>query len=129
MPCYLEREHDVEAARAVLAAHEQGLIRVRILDLAVYELGNVLARSLRWQPERITDQIEDLLGIVGQPVSLDALARADAAALASLHRLTYYEASWAAIARQHRAALISSDRELLAADLAVSASAFVADYP
>lgn len=86
----------------------------------------MLARSFRWAPERIVDQLDDLLAIVGQPASLDAPARADAAALTSLHGLTFYDASWAAVARRHGAALISSDRELLAADLAVSASAFVA---
>lgn len=118
-------EPDVEAGRAVLAAHEQGVVHAQVLDLAIYELGNVLARSLRWPPERITDQIEDLLVIVGAPVSLDARARADAAALTSRHRLTFYDASWAAVARRHGAALISSDRELLTAGLALTASAFV----
>jgi len=125
---HAEGEHEVEAARALLAAHTEGVVEARVLDLAVYELGNVLTRSLRWPPDRVIDQVEDLMLLVGPPVVLDAAARADAAALAAAHRLTYYDASWAAVARRHRAVLVSADRQLLVAGLAVSAAAYVADH-
>ncbi len=39
-------------------------MRACVLDLAVYELGNVLTRSLRWTADRVVDQVEDLLAIV-----------------------------------------------------------------
>jgi predicted nucleic acid-binding protein len=125
---HAEGEHEVEAARALLAAHTEGVVEARVLDLAVYELGNVLTRSLRWPPDQVTDQVEDLLLLVGPPVMLDATARADAAALAAAYRLTYYDASWAAVARRHEAVLVSADRELLAAGLAVTATAYVANH-
>ncbi len=48
-------EHDIEAARALLAAHQEGVVRARVLDLAVYEIGNVLTRSLRWTADRVVD--------------------------------------------------------------------------
>jgi len=119
-------EHDIEAARALLAAHQEGVVRARVLDLAVYEIGNVLTRSLRWTADRVVDQVEDLLAVVGPPAGLDPAGRVAAATLAAEHRLTYYDASWAAVARTHDAPLVSADRELLGAGLALTASGFVA---
>lgn len=119
-------ERDVKAARALLTAHEEGLVRARVLDLVIYEMGNVLSRSLRWPADRVVDQVEDLLAIVGPPARLDSAGRVAAATLASAHRLTYYDASWAAVARVQDAVLVSADRELLAAELAVTASRFLA---
>ncbi len=52
--------------------------------------------------------------------------RVAAATLTAEHRLTYYDASWAAVARVHDAPLVSADRELLGAGLALTASRFVA---
>lgn len=121
-----EGEHDVEAARALLAAHQEKVVRARVLDLAVYELGNVLTRSLRWPAARVADQVEDLLVIVGAPAILDPAGRVTAASLAAEHGLTYYDASWAAVARVEQAPLVSADRELLGAGLAVTAARFVA---
>jgi len=40
--------------------------------------------------------------------------------------LTYYDASWAAAAQGREAVLVSADRDLLAAGLAVTAPTFVA---
>ena len=45
-----------------------------------------------------------------------------AAALAQEHGLTSYDASWAAAAQALRCPLVSADRQLLAADLAVTPS-------
>jgi predicted nucleic acid-binding protein len=118
-------ERDVPAARAVLSAHQEGVVRARVLDLAVYELGNVLTRALRWPADRVVDQVEDLLAIVGAPEVLDRAGRSAAGRLAAAHQLTYYDASWAAVAVVNDADLISADRALLAAGLATTASAFV----
>jgi len=119
-------EHDIEAARSLLIAHQDGIVQARVLDLSVYEFGNVLTRSLRWPVERVVDQVEDLLAIVGEPLVLDAAGRVLAATLAGRHRLTYYDASWAAAAQGREAVLVSADRDLLAAGLAVTAPTFVA---
>jgi len=120
-------ERDVDSARTLLAAHQEGVVRARVLDLAVYELGNVLTRSLRWSADRVVDQVEDLLAIVGAPTVLDRTGRAVAASLATEHRLTYYDASWAAVARVHHGVLVSGDRQLLDAGLAVTPTAWLAN--
>ena len=63
-------EAEVDQARAVLLqAHVAGDVRAHILDLAAYELGNVLIRALRWDPVSVADQLDDLRTIVGTPLS------------------------------------------------------------
>jgi hypothetical protein len=37
-----------------------------MLDLALYEIGNVLLRALHWDPADVADQLDDLLAIVGR---------------------------------------------------------------
>jgi predicted nucleic acid-binding protein len=50
----------------------------------------------------------------------------DAAVLAETHALSFYDASWAAAAAALDVPLVSADRRLLAAGLAVSPSAVAA---
>lgn len=118
-------ESEVTAARAVLAAHRAELLAARILDLTVYELGNILVRSVRWSAEDAADQLDDLLVICGPPVVLAPPSRRDAAELAVLHGLTFYDAGFAAAARACRSPLITADRQLLDAGLGESATRFV----
>lgn len=117
-----EGEAELEAARALRTAHVLAHVEVRILDLAVYEVGNVLTRSLRWSAVDIADQVEDLLEIVGPPVTMTRPMRTAAASLAGEHRLTYYDAAWAAAAAELGIPLVSADRQLLAGGLARTAT-------
>jgi predicted nucleic acid-binding protein len=117
-----EGESEVHAARSLRLAHCEELITVHILDLAVYELGNVLVRSLRWASPDVADQLADLLTICGPPIALDPVWLPDTAALAGEHRLTLYDAGWAAAARARGMPLVSADAQLLAAGLARTAS-------
>jgi predicted nucleic acid-binding protein len=119
-----EGETEVAAARVIRDAHARGDLQVHILDLAVYEIGNVLVRALRWDARRAADQLDDLLTIVGMPLrpALDWLRHA--AALAEAHTLSYYDASWAATAEGLGIRLVSADRRLRAAALAESPSEF-----
>lgn len=61
--------------------------------------------------------------IFGTPLLSSPEWLRDAADLASDHRLSFYDAAWAAAARGLGVPLISADRQLLAAGLAESATA------
>jgi predicted nucleic acid-binding protein len=120
-----EGEAEVAEARALLAAHQADRITAYLLDLSLYELGNVLIRSLRWSPTDAADQLDDLIAICGDPLVPDLCWHRDAASLAALHGLSYYDASFAAAAAAIGAPLVSADKELTTAGLAESPSALV----
>ena len=63
-----EGEPELIEARAIRDAHVAGHLDAHVLDLAVYEVGNVLARALRWRPDDVADQLEDLAAIAGPPL-------------------------------------------------------------
>lgn len=124
-----EGEPEVEAARALLAAHVDERAQVVILDLAVYELGNVLVRALREPPALVQDTLSLLLRLCGPPVIPQPSWHAAAVDLAARHRLTFYDASWAAAAEALDCPLVTADRALLAAGLGRTATAAAAALP
>lgn len=111
-------EGAVEPARAILEAFAQRRIDLVVLDLTIYEIGNVLVRSAGASPEATAAVLEALTEIC-QPVALRAPERMTAGRLARDHRLTFYDAANAAVAQERRGRLVTMDRELLAADLGV----------
>lgn len=113
-------EAELDEARALRHAHLIGEVHAHVLDLAVYEVGNVLARALSWPAKDISDQLDDLLVICGSPLTFTAEWLHDAASLAAEHGMTFYDAAWAAAARGLGIPLISADRQLLSARLAES---------
>ena len=115
-----EGEQHVREARALRSAHVNGDLQVHVLDLAVYEVGNVLLRALRWPAADVADQIDDLLVVCGPPLILTSAWAGEAAGLAEEHQLTFYDAAWAAAARSLAVPLVSADRQLLRAGLAES---------
>jgi predicted nucleic acid-binding protein len=117
-----EGESEVGAARTVLADHRAGRRRVLLLDLVAYELGNVLLRPLRFPAAVVADQLDLLHRLCGPFVHPAPSWHTAAAALGEEHRLTFYDASWAGAARALDVPLVSADRALLAAGLAVSAT-------
>ncbi|HLQ32820.1 MAG TPA: type II toxin-antitoxin system VapC family toxin [Chloroflexota bacterium] len=119
-----EGEDELPAARAVLQAHRDQQLGALILDLTLYELGNILLRRLGWAAAQVTQQLDDIVLLCGPPLSLLPEWRHDAADLAEQHRLTFYDAAFAAAARGLQVPLLSADRELLQAGLAESVSAF-----
>lgn len=121
-----ERETEVAEAVALLRAHRRGAIQARILDLGLYEFGNILVRSLRWSATDVADQLDELLLICGPALTLEAAWRRDAAELAEKHHLSYYDAAYAGAARGLQMPLVSADRQLLRAGLAESATEIVA---
>lgn len=118
-----EGESEVDGARAILAAHRSGDERVLLLDLVVYELGNVLLRPLRRPATVVSHHLDLVHRLVGPFVHPVPSWHDDAAALGEQHGLTFYDASWAAAARAMDCPLVSADRALLRAGLAITATA------
>lgn len=115
---HAEGESELAGARAIREATTRGEVQCRIIDLALYELGNVLLRRLRWSGRDVAEQLDDLCVICGAPLALTAEWLRRAAGIGDAHSLTFYDAAWAAAAEGLEVALVSSDRQLLAAGLA-----------
>lgn len=113
-------ESELKEARALRSAHVTGALDAHVLDLAFYEVGNVLTRALRWTAADVADQLDDLNALVGPALSMTPPWLRRAAMLARTHALSFYDASWAAAAVELDIPLVSADRRLLAARLAES---------
>lgn len=121
-----EGEPELAEARSIRDATRDGEVQARLIDLALYEMGNVLLRVLGWDASDVADQLDDLVVICGPPLAMSAEWLRQAATLGETHRLTFYDASWAAAAEALGVSLISADSHLLAAGLAESPAAAVA---
>lgn len=111
-------EEAVEPARAILDAFARQQIDLVILDLTVYEIGNVLLRRAGAGP-RATATVLQALTEICEPVTLSGPERATAARLASEHHLTFHDAAYAAVAQERRGQLVTVSPELLRARLGV----------
>lgn len=120
-----EGESELREARALRSAHVAGELDAHVLDLAAYEVGNVLVRSLKWDATAVADQLDDLRAVVGRPLVMTGEWLREAAVLAQNHALSFYDASWAATAAGLGIALVSADQRLLGAGLAESPSQVV----
>ncbi len=113
-------ESQVAEARALRDAATRGDVETRVIDLAIYEMGNVLLRSLRWSGPAVADQLDDLIIICGFPLAMAADWFRRAAGLGAANGLTFYDACWAASADALGISLVSADTQLLGAGLAES---------
>jgi len=118
-----EGENSIAEARAIRDANERGDLDARVIDLAMYEVGNVLLRSLHWSAADVAGQLDDIIAICGTPLTMELGWLHEAASLGARHQLTFYDAAWAAAARGLGVSLVSSDTQLLAARLAESPAA------
>lgn len=115
-------ESEVAEARALLQAHRHDQEQVVVLDLAAYELGNVLLRPLGLPALAVAQQLRLLLTLCGPLVHARPSWLDTAADLGERHGLTFYDASWAAAAQALQCPLVSADRLLLSEGLAVTAT-------
>jgi predicted nucleic acid-binding protein len=115
-------ETGVAEARAIRDAHQRADVDALVIDLALYELGNMLLSALRWPASDVADQLDDLIAVCGTPLVMATEWLRDAARLGAEHGLTFYDAAWAASARGLGVPLISADAQLLAAGLAESSA-------
>lgn len=112
-----EGEDEIGPARVLLDAHKERTIALSILDLTVYEVGNALMRGRAGaSAEQASTVIEALVGICPsiRPSSDEMKA---ASRLAERHKLTLYDAAYAAVAQGRSAELVTLDRALLDARL------------
>ena len=65
-------EAEIPEARSIRAAHLAGDVQARIIDLALYELGDVLLGALRWPSDEVADQLDDIVAICGAPLVMTA---------------------------------------------------------
>ena len=115
----------VAEARLIRDANQRGDVDARVIDLALYEMGNLLLTRLRWPASDVADQLDDLVAICGTPLVTTLRWLRDAAVLGAAHQLTFYDAAWAASARGLGIPLVSTDAKLHAANLAESPRATV----
>jgi predicted nucleic acid-binding protein len=120
-----EGEPELAEARSIRDATQAGEVQAHVIDLALYEMGNVLLRALGWSGSDVADQLDDLVIICGPPLAMGAEWLRRAAELGERHRLTFYDAAWAAAAEALGISLVSVDAQLLAAGLAESPAAVV----
>ena len=115
-----EGESELVEARAIRDATMRGEIETRVIDLAIYEMGNVLLRALHWSGSDVADQLDDLVVICGVPLAMAAEWYRQAATIGAAHGLSYDDACWAAAAAALGVFLVSADVQLLEAGLAES---------
>jgi predicted nucleic acid-binding protein len=114
-------EPNHEAATTIVERASTGEVEVRLLDLTLYELGNVLVRAWGESAAHAEGFVGRAMTIAEAPPLVPTPAeRRVAYGLAEQHRLSVYDATYAAVARERRLTLVSGDRKLLDAELAVA---------
>jgi predicted nucleic acid-binding protein len=111
----VDREPDGDLARTVI-----GRLAIRTTSLAFYEVGNILTRYSGLDAVQIGAALGLLEDICGDPIELTSDDRHVAAALAFEHKLTFYDATYAAIASRTGRRLLSADGDLITPKLAVT---------
>lgn len=118
----VDREPDGELAREAI-----GRLAMRTTALGVHEVGNVLTIHSGWTAEKTAAALDLLIEICGDPLELRPEDHRVAADLALANDLTFYDASYAAIARRTDRRLLSADSDLIGPGLAVGLDS-VANY-
>lgn len=124
---FVTDEPEVPEARAILAAHERGAVNALILDLTVYEVGNVLVKG-GLEGSRVARDLMNLEILIPEALALTPRARARTSHLAAEHSLTFYDAAYWAVAESMRIPLVSADTALIAAGGALSPTEFCARH-
>jgi predicted nucleic acid-binding protein len=109
------------------ARREIGRLAMRTTALAVHEVGNILTIHSGWPAEKIAAALDLLIEICGDPLELRAEDHRATADLALGHNLTFYDASYAAIARRTDRRLLSADSDLIEPGLGVALDSALGD--
>lgn len=111
----VEREPEGQQARDAI-----GRLAMRTTSLAFFEVGNVLTTRSSWSGERVAAALGLLLEICGDPFELTSEDHVAAAELTRAHDLTFYDASYVAIANRLGRGVLSADGDLVKPGLAVT---------
>lgn len=114
---HAEGEEEVPEARALLAAHQARAGALTVLDLTAYEVGNSLLRGRAHAGAAQVAVVLTALAEICPAARPSAGELRLAAELAEEHRLTLYDAAYAAVARNRGARLATLDAALLHAAL------------
>jgi predicted nucleic acid-binding protein len=110
-------EEELESARALVTAHQARRIRLSVLDLTAYEIGNALLRGRASATAEQVAVVLEALANVCSAIRPEAAELGLAAELAARHDLTLYNAAYAAVAQSRSAVLTTLDSALLRAEL------------
>lgn len=102
-------EEGSSAARDILEKGQGGKIRLLAPSLLLYEVGNALGRGKRLEGKDVIDALNLLLRSCIEFVDLDRSMIEEAAGFMEKYVLTFYDASYAAIAYERGAVLISAN--------------------
>jgi predicted nucleic acid-binding protein len=106
-------EEDVPAAKALLVEHMEGRVKISIPPLLYYEVGNILLFGRSRPPiEEAADALTDLFSIPLEVLPPALVSASATLRLASLHGLSYYDATYVTLAEQLDCPLITADRRM-----------------
>lgn len=96
-----------------LAREAIGRLAMRVTSLTLYEVGNLLTRHAGRSADGVGAALALLLEICGDPVALLPEDYRVTAELAQAHGLTFYDASYVAIANRIGRRVLSADGDLV----------------
>lgn len=106
-------EEDVPAAKALLLDHEEGRVTIHVPALLFYEVGNILLLGrARLGVDEAESGVADLFRL---PLSVALAGEPEARLtmrLAHAHGLTFYDATYLALAETVGCDLVTADRRL-----------------
>jgi predicted nucleic acid-binding protein len=106
-------EEDVPAAKELLVDHMEGRLQIAVPSLLYYEVANILLFGRSRPPvDEAAEALSDLFSIPLVLVSPAPDAADAALRLASHHGLSYYDATYVALAETLDCALITADQRL-----------------
>ena len=117
---------EIDASRTLARLSAEGTISLSVLDLTRYEVANAF---LLGRVKATAEQVSVVLDSLAETCPSITPTAADlrhAARLAEQHRLTMYDATYAAVARSRGAELATLDKALLKAGLGRRPSEVVA---
>jgi predicted nucleic acid-binding protein len=103
-----------------LARQAIGTLAMRVTTLTFYEVGNLLTRRAGRDAGGVRAALDLMREICGEPLALLPQDYGAATELALTHGLTFYDASYVAIANRVGRGVLSADRDLVAPGLAAT---------
>lgn len=100
-------------ARALLRAHLMGIASVAVPELALFELGNVLAGAPELSDKVKAGALERFFRLGLNVVPFDRGLATGALNIALRDNLTYYDAAFVALAKSTDTEFITADKKLL----------------
>jgi predicted nucleic acid-binding protein len=109
-----DTENDVPAAKRLLVEHMEGRVAISVPALIFQEVGNILLFGRSRPPiEEAAQTLQDFFSIPLSVVAPDPDTAIAALRLAAQYGLSYYDATYVALAESLDCALITADHRLV----------------